>query len=341
MSDLETQGGGDDLRSVLENAFEAAETITDEIDSGESSASERVRDESGRFAKKTEPEPPKEEPQEAPSEPVAEEKPAEVPQKRPPSSWKKETQAEWDKLPPHVQEDVLRREADFHRGIEQYKAYAQRAQAYEQALAPYQQTLQELGVPAEQAIGALFKADQILRTSAPHEKAAYFAQLAREYGVPLEEIQQPPQVDPAYQQLLNEVRQLRQTEAQREQYRIQQEQAQLNSQIAQFAEGKEHFDAVRNDMSILLESNRPEFEGKTPQEVLDIAYDMAIWARPDLRTSLLEQQVKAAEEKARAEAQRLKAKTAAVSVKGSSPVSGTSATPTDLRALLESQFNQS
>lgn len=333
MSDLETQGGGDDLRSVLENAFEAAETITDEIDSGESSASERVRDESGRFAKKTEPEPPKEEPQEAPSEPVAEEKPAEVPQKRPPSSWKKETQAEWDKLPPHVQEDVLRREADFHRGIEQYKAYAQRAQAYEQALAPYQQTLQELGVPAEQAIGALFKADQILRTSAPHEKAAYFAQLAREYGVPLEEIQQPPQVDPAYQQLLNEVRQLRQTEAQREQYRIQQEQAQLNSQIAQFAEGKEHFNAVREDMAALLQAGRAQD--------LEQAYDMAIWARPDLRTSLLEQQVKAAEEKARAEAQRLKAKTAAVSVKGSSPVSGTSATPTDLRALLESQFNQS
>lgn len=333
MSGLETQGGGDDLRSALESAFDAAETPEpQEQEVVEQSTTERARDESGRFAKKTEPE--KVEPEKVePTEVVAEEKPPEVPVKRPPSSWKKETQAEWEKLPPHVQDDVLRREADFHRGIEQYKAYAQRAQAYEAAIAPYQQTLQQYGVAPEQAIAALFKADSLLRNGAPHEKAAYFAQLAQDYGVSLENIQQPPQVDPAYQQLLNEVRQLRQTEAQREQQRQAQEQAQLNSQIAQFAQGKEHFDAVREDMAALLQAGRAQD--------LEQAYDMAIWARPDLRSGLLQQQTRAAEEKARAEAQRLKAKTAAVSVKGSSPVSGTSATPTDLRAALEAAFNNS
>jgi hypothetical protein len=255
----------------------------------------------------------------------------EVPAKRPPSSWKKETQAEWEKLPAHVQDDVLRRESDFHRGIEQYKAHAQRAQAYEQALAPYQQTLQELGVPAEQAIGALFKADQLLRTGAPHEKAAYFARLARDYGVQLTDIQAPPQVDPAYQALLDEVRSMRQTESQREQQRQQYEQQQLNSQIAAFSEGKEHFDAVREDMAALLQADR------APD--LDTAYDMAIWARPDLRSGLLQQQTRAAEERARAVAQKQRAQSAAVSVRGSSPVSSSSANPTDLRALLESQFN--
>jgi hypothetical protein len=327
MSDLETQSGGDDLRSTLESAFaEAAEpTITDAVEEGESSPGERVRDESGRFAKKSEPE----------TQEVAEVAPeAEIPEtpaKRPPSSWKKETQAEWEKLPSHVQDDVLRRESDFHRGIEQYKVHAQRAQAYDQAIAPYQQTLQELGIPPEQAIGALFKADQLLRTGAPHEKAAYFAKLASEYGVQLTDIQQPPQVDPAYQQLLNEVRFLKNTEVQREQQRQQAEQAQLNSTIASFAEGKEHFDAVREDMAALLQASR------APD--LDTAYDMAIWARPDLRSGLLQQQTRAAEEKARAAVQKQRAQSAAVSVKGSSPVSSSSANPTDLRALLESQFN--
>lgn len=336
MSDLETQGGGDDLRSLLSSAFEAAETPTDAVEPEESSPSERLRDENGRFAKKSEPEEPVQEtvqPEPEKVEEVAEEKPPEVPQKRPPSSWKKDAQAAWDTLPEHVKDDVLRRETDFHRGIEQYKTFAQKAQAYEQAIAPYQDTLKALGVPAEQAIGALFKADSILRHGLPHEKAAYFAQLAQEYGVPLEGIEQPPPVDPAYRALLNEVRQLRQSETQREQERQRAEMEQLNSTISKFAEGKEHFDAVRDDMAALLQAGRASD--------LEQAYDMAIWARPDLRTSLLEQQVKAAEEKARAEAQRLKAKTAAVSVKGSSPVSGTSATPTDLRALLEAQFNQS
>jgi hypothetical protein len=284
-----------------------------------------VRDESGRFAKK------EESVEEAIEVTQAEENLPEVPLKRPPSSWKKETQAEWDKLPSHVQDDVLRRESDFHRGIEQYKVHAQRAQAYDQAIAPYQQTLQALGVPADQAIGALFKADHLLRSSAPHEKAAYFAKLAQDYGVQLGDIQAPPPVDPAYQALLNEVRTLKQTESQREQHRQQQEQQQLNSQIAAFSEGKEHFDTVREDMAALLQAGRAQD--------LEAAYDMAIWARPDLRSGLLQQQTRAAEEKARAVAQRQRAQTAAVSVKGSSPVSSSSANPTDLRALLESQFN--
>ncbi len=326
MSDLETQSGGDDLRSSLESAFEAAESSTTET--VEESTPDRVRDDSGRFAKKDEPVTETSEPEiEAPVEQEA----PEIPAKRPPSSWKKETQAEWDKLPVHVQDDVLRRETDFHRGIEQYKVHAQRAQAYDQAIAPYQQTLQQLGVQPEVAIGELFKADHLLRHSAPHEKAAYFAKLAQDYGVQLGDIQAPPQVDPAYQALLNEVRTLKNTESQREQQRQQYEQQQLNSQIAAFSEGKEHFDAVREDMAALLQAGRAAD--------LEAAYDMAIWARPDLRSGLLQQQTRAAEEKARAAMQQRKAQSAAVSVRGSSPVSSSSANPTDLRALLESQFN--
>ena len=329
MSDLETQTGGDDLRSSLESAFEAAEPV-ETVETVEA----RARDESGRFARKQE--------QALEATPEAEDAPLEAPKvsevpevpdysKQPPSSWKKEAKAEWEKLPAHVREDVIRREADFHRGIEQYKQHAQRAQAYEQAMAPYQQTMQQLGVQPAQAIAELFKADHLLRSSAPHEKAAYFAKLAQDYGVQLGDIAQPPQVDPAYQALLNEVRSLKQTEFQREQQRQQQEQQQLNSQIASFAEEKEHFDAVREDMAALLQAGRAND--------LDAAYDMAIWARPDLRSGLLQQQTRAAEEKARAAMQQRKAQSAGVSVRGSSPVSSTSAQPTDIRALLESQFN--
>ncbi|MDE3021969.1 MAG: hypothetical protein KGI54_08925 [Pseudomonadota bacterium] len=312
MSDLETQ---DDLRSSLENAFE------------EVSKNEPVEEP----VKELEKEPEKlEEKTEVIDTPEIKEEPV-VPVKRPPSSWKKETQAEWEKLPAHVQDDVLRRESDFHKGIETYKQAAQRAQAFEQAIAPYQNTLKTLGVAPEVAIGELFKADNLLRNSAPHEKAAYFAQLAKDYGVQLEDIQQPPQVDPAYQQLLNEVRSMKQTELQREQQRQQAEQATLNSTIAKFSEGKEHFEAVREDMAALLQAGRAAD--------LETAYDMAIWARPDLRSGLLEQQTRAAEEKARAVIQQRKAQSAAVSVRGSSPVSGSASQPANIRAALEAAFN--
>jgi len=157
------------------------------------------------------------------------------------------------------------------------------------------------------------------------------AQLAQEYGISIDQLQNPPQVDPAYQQVLNELQHLKATQQQELYSRQQAEQAQLNSQIASFAEGKEHFDAVREDMAALLQAGRAKD--------LDAAYDMAIWARPDLRSGLLQQQTRAAEEKARAEVQKAKAQSASVSVRGSSPVSGQSATPHDIRSALEAAFN--
>lgn len=331
MSDLETQT--DDLRGSLESAFDTAtEPVAPVIEKpinapAETPVVEKTRDESGKFAKA----------KELPDIPVVDtapiklETPVDAPVKRAPSSWKKETQAEWDKLPPHVQDDVLRREGDFHKGIEAYKQAAQRAQAFDQVIAPYQETLKKLSTAPEVAIGAFFRADDILRNGAPHEKAQYFAQLAREYGIPLEHLENPPQVDPAYQQVLNELQALKQAQNQELHNRQEAERAQLNSQIASFAEGKEHFEAAMEDMAALLQA------GRAPD--LAAAYDMAIWARPDLRAGLLQQQTRAAEDKARAEVQQKKALSASVSVRGSSPVSGTSATPTDIRSALEAAFN--
>jgi hypothetical protein len=326
MSDLETQT---DLRSTLEAAFEAPAAdmvVAAAVDAPDATVADKpivARDESGKFASK------------APADTVAPVTPAETPAvdvvapvvKKAPSSWKKETQAEWDKLPAHVQDDVLRREGDFHKGIETYKQAATRAQAYEAAIQPFQATIQKLGVAPEVAITALFKADDILRNSAPQEKAAYFAQLAQAYGISIENIQAAPAVDPQYQSVLNELHSLKQEQETRQQ----QEQTRLNNQIAAFAEGKEHFNAVSSAMAALIQAGQASD--------METAYDMAIWARPDLRAGLLEQQTRSAEEKARAALQKSKAQSAAVSVRGSSPTSGASSTPSNLRSALEAAFN--
>ena len=72
---------------------------------------------------------------------------------------------------------------------------------------------------------------------------------------------------------------------------------------------------------------------------LNDAYDMAVWMRPDIRQSLIEQQRLEAQKKAMAEAQTLRAKTASVSVKGSSPsAGGVQTNGSDLRSLIASQF---
>jgi hypothetical protein len=70
---------------------------------------------------------------------------------------------------------------------------------------------------------------------------------------------------------------------------------------------------------------------------LDDAYDKAIWARPDLRATLLQQERDKVNKSAASTAQAQRSQAAAVSVKGSSPVS-TSAQPDNLRDLIASQF---
>jgi hypothetical protein len=72
---------------------------------------------------------------------------------------------------------------------------------------------------------------------------------------------------------------------------------------------------------------------------LQDAYEKAVWMNPDIRQSLIEQQRLDAQKKAMAEAQSLRAKTAAVSVKSSSPsAGGVQTNGSDLRSLIASQF---
>jgi gas vesicle protein len=329
-----------DLRSALESAFEdktdevsQTETVVNTSESVtedkplETTAEQRARDEAGRFAaKETAPEIPKDEP-----------KPIKAP-----SSWKPAAQEAYLKAergealtPEEVRiltNEANRRESDFHRGVEEFKTHAQKARAYEAVIAPYQQTFQSLGVDAPTAIGHLLKADHTLRYSDPATKAQYFQQLAQQYGVNLEQIQNPPQYDPQTQYLMQQLNELRQTQAQWHNSIQQQEQTRANHELEQFASaGNAHFDAVRNDMADLLET------GKATS--LQDAYEKAVWMNPDIRQSLIEQQRSEAQKKAMAEAQALRAKTAAVSVKGSSPsAGGVQTNGSDLRSLIASQF---
>jgi hypothetical protein len=86
-------------------------------------------------------------------------------------------------------------------------------------------------------------------------------------------------------------------------------------------------------MADLLESGKAQS--------LEQAYEMAIWMRPDVRQTLIEQQRIEAQRNYEQQQRTQRAKTASVSVKGSSPSSsGSQPNGGDLRALLESQFAQ-
>ena len=55
----------------------------------------------------------------------------------PPKTWRSEAAGMWAQLPPAVQQEVLKREADIFQGIEQYRDLAQTGRAFQQTLAPF------------------------------------------------------------------------------------------------------------------------------------------------------------------------------------------------------------
>jgi hypothetical protein len=314
-----------DLREALEASFKEAEAeapqvqeapaeIVETDDIAEAAKAERARDEAGRFAKG----------EQAQAAPQVDAPQVEAPPpRRAPSSWKPAAQEAFlkadrgealtaDEIKLLTQE-AERRENDFHKGVSEFKTHSERAKAYDQAIAPFQQHLQNLGVDAPTAITALMRADYTLRNSDPMTKAQYFRQLANEYGIDLN--MEVPQVDPQTQFLMNQLNELRQQQQLWQNQFTQQEQTRANQELSQFSQAdKPHFDAVRNDMADLLETGK----AKDLQE----AYEMAVWMRPDIRQTLLDQQRAEAQRKAIDQAQAQRAKAASVSVKGSSPMSG-------------------
>lgn len=213
---------------------------------------------------------------------------------QPPSSWTAAAKAEFAKASPVVQQEVLRREQQMHDGIAQYKEKATYAETIQKAIAPFEQTIRSLGVTPDVAVHTLLNADHQLRYGSPAEKMNSLLNIAKGYGIDLSQgIPEQQQIDPNFQYLQQELQSTKQQLNQFLTAQEQREQAELNSMLEQAKQGKDHFDVVRNEMAALLQAG-------TAKDINE-AYDMAVWARPDLRQALLTKQL---EEKLAADAQR-------------------------------------
>jgi hypothetical protein len=326
-----------DIREALEAAFEEVEAPVEAKSepvvvaepAAETAAEARARDDKGRFAPKAEtPEAPVVEVPvvEAVVTPEVQAQP--VVERKVPNTWRKEAAARWADIPDDIKDEILKRENDARQGIQSYKSDAELARNFKEASKPFERTFQQLGVNPVQAYQYLLNADAKLRYSQPQEKARYFSELAREYGIDLQQVVQLPPVPPEYQQMQQELNQLRQRQ---EAWEREQSQT-LVSEIERFAEAHEHLEAVRGRMSALLNSGAAKD--------LQDAYDQACWADPEIRASLLHKQVSEAQKTAEQQALLKRQQAAAVSVKGSSPASGSANGPKEsLRAEIEAAWS--
>ena len=264
-----------------------------------------------------------------------------------PSTWKKEYVNIWDKMEKGEQidkEDFVKfaeyanqRESEYKKGVSTYKAEADRAKGYENAIAPYAQDLQRRGIQPTQYIENLVRAEQILSNASYDQKVQVFQKLASDYGIQLNGNGQVTQLDPYTQQLMNQLNQVNQEVssikgrfAQEENQRLMGEIERVRSNVEQFP----HFDVVREEMAQLLELGKAQD--------LETAYKKAVRMNDDVWELEQERLLSSAKQQASKAQQVAKAKAAAVSPKSVTP-SGKVAEPgdkKDRRSILAEQMGE-
>jgi len=316
----------DTIRETLE-AIESRGS-EDETETPEQKA-ERVRDEKGRFAPKdaapeAESVPP---PTEVDTPPVA--APVVVPPEVQRLGLRKDEAEAFATASEAVKAAFVRRSEEMHKGLEQFRSKAQFGDAMERAVTPFAATIQAMGIHPAEAVQKLMAADHSLRYGTPEQKQQMFARMAQQYGVDLGQVSQveQPYVDPNVSALQQQVQQLHGWIQQRTMAEEQRDTAALNSEIQRFSidPANKHFGAVVNDMVGLIQSGIVSEQGKTQRQVLEEAYERAIYANPTVRAQVLaEQQAQAdARRKAEANQKAQEAKRAAavnVTRRGVSPV---------------------
>lgn len=341
------------LRDALEAGFAADAAKSTEIkpatipDAAQTEAKAAPnRDEAGKFAPKaadaepvkppapdaTEPKitvPPEAAATEAPKEPIP-----------PPAAWTAAAKSKWSTLDPEVQAEIAKRENDMVQGTQKQALQIKRFERMDEVIAPHRNYLAMNGLDEATYVRSLVAADEQLRGPNP---LGALAQIAGMYNIDLRQIgqpgQQPPQEaqpDPRYQALEQRLAELQQTVVQQQSTAQQTEQTQTQAQIDAFAKDHLYFENVRPEMAAFLRAGTATDMEK--------AYEMACWARPDIRPLLMKEQAdkQAAEQRAADSAKANEARQASVSITGS-PTPGASPVATgpspSIRESLERQFD--
>lgn len=238
---------------------------------------------------------------------VAEPEPEPALTRAAPKAWAKEMHEHYGKLEPSVQDYIDQREKQMMDGLAQYREHNDFGRQMREAVAPYQDLIQEAGVDAPRAVQALLNAHKLLTKSPPDQRHQYFMQLARDYGIDVTGENPAPQVDPAVLELRQRQDRIEQALTQRQTAELEERRKATMSEVNEFAADKAHpyFEDVADDMITLLKTGLD----------LPTAYEKAVWANPVTRQKEIER-INAESESARTkkvqeEAAKAKAATAA------------------------------
>lgn len=335
---------------VVEATPEAPEAPTEGTTEEAAPATDRTRDEKGRFAQRgpdsgkatpsatsqraetgATPSPPgAETPVSATATPVVQASnattPPPDPELRAPAAWKALSREHWGKVPPEIQRELVKREHEVNTRLQQDAEARNGFQMFQRVVGPYEGLIRARGAEPLAVVDNAVRAYVGLHTSPPQVQAQMVANMVRGLNIPIDvldaalvgEVSRTPppqqQFDPArFKQELKE-------DFERER---------LVGEVAAWSQGKEFIDDVRDTMQGLLMAAAQRGQ----QMTLDQAYERACRADPDIAAVV--DQRKAADA-AKAQAQKVaQVRNAASSVTPRPAVHMNGEGPKGLRDYLE------
>lgn len=264
------------------------------------------------------------------------EQPPAEPQQRditkPPTTWRPTARAAWASLPEPVRAEIHRREADFMAGQSQLLPDAKYGKDLRDVITPYLPLIEAEGGTPPLAVQDLLRTAAVLRGGDVKLKYQTIWNIAQRFGIDLRAFapRQPPLPplrdangnpvpqpapapqpnpqefrDPRLDVLLQSMQTDQQRRAQAEQTQTEQTAgAWLNEVDAQGNPKRPYATDVIDDMSALIPAIKQANPTLTHAQVLDLAYERATWANPEVRALLQQEQQAAADATRRAESQR-------------------------------------
>lgn len=327
-----------------------------------------ARDESGKFAAKeqqpAEPQDPQVQQQSQEQQPQqAQEQPQDKTEAKalvtPPATWSASGKAVFASLPEAARREIAKREQDYARGIQQH---AEAAKGYERLMRefqPYEAMIRAENGSPEGAIRDLMRTAYVLRTASPQDKGRLVMGIAQQYGADISQFVGQPaqQAEGQQQEILPQMRQMVQElvsphlqriqswEQQQEtarQQSLQQQQQEITGQIEAFQNATQedgitpkhvYFENVRDLMSAYFANGQAQS--------LEQAYEMACWANPEVRASLIADKQREAEAQRLEEAKRKanQARNASFEVRGQGGVGIAGSTQSSLRDEIAGQLD--
>lgn len=200
-----------------------------------------------------------------------------------PKTWTKEALESWATIPPRAQQEILKREEDFLKGITQYKDRAEIGDRYDSAVAPYKPILQAENIDPVQMFQSFAANHYILSRGTEAQKLELAANMIAGYNIDFnklisfigDHIIEP--ADPRVAALEAEVRELRKGQETRQQQDLTATTERLSAEITAFAQDPAHpyFNELVDDISKLFETG----QATNLQE----AYDKAVYLNPTTR----------------------------------------------------------